>query len=49
VSNGQTYAPSSVTQPTITSTIGGARDSTGSGTAHNNLQPYITLNFIIKY
>lgn len=24
-------------------------NSTGSGTAHNNLQPYITLNYIIKY
>ncbi len=23
--------------------------NTGSGTAHNNLQPYITLNYIIKY
>ena len=24
-------------------------DATGSGTAHNNLQPYITINYIIKY
>ena len=36
-----------------TSTGGGAggavtTGSTGSGTAHNNLQPYITLNYIIK-
>lgn len=23
--------------------------STGGGTAHNNMQPYITLNYIIKY
>lgn len=26
----------------------GNTGSTGSGTAHNNLQPYITLNYIIK-
>lgn len=26
-----------------------ATDSTGSGTAHNNLQPYVTVNFVIKY
>ncbi len=27
---------------------GGATGSAGSGTAHNNLQPYIVLNYIIK-
>ncbi|CAB4154388.1 Phage tail collar domain containing protein [uncultured Caudovirales phage] len=36
-----------VTQPTITTTVGSA-NSAGSGTAHNNLQPYIVLNYIIK-
>jgi microcystin-dependent protein len=25
-----------------------ATGSTGGGTAHNNLQPYVVLNFIIK-
>lgn len=29
-------------------TITGSTANTGSGTAHNNLQPYIALNFIIK-
>jgi len=28
--------------------LSGNTDSTGSGTAHNNIQPYLTLNFIIK-
>mgnify|MGYP006870487256 CR=1 FL=1 len=28
---------------------GGATGSVGSGSAHNNLQPYITINYIIKY
>lgn len=31
-----------------TSASGQSTDNTGSGTAHNNLQPYITLNYIIK-
>ena len=31
----------------ITVSIGGATDSTGSGTAVNILNPYIALNFII--
>jgi len=29
-------------------TISGSTASTGSGTAHNNLQPYIVLNYVIK-
>lgn len=32
-----------------THTISGSTDSTGGGGAHNNLQPYIVLNYIIKY
>jgi microcystin-dependent protein len=30
-------------------TVSGNTGSKGSGGAHNNLQPYITLNYIIKY
>jgi len=30
-------------------TVNGNSGATGSGSAHNNLQPYITLNHIIKY
>lgn len=30
-------------------TISGTLANTGSGSAHNNLQPYIVLNYIIKY
>jgi len=30
-------------------TVSGNSGSTGSGNSHNNLQPYITLNYIIKY
>lgn len=45
---------SSVQQCGYTSTNGahshgGATGSVGSGSAHNNLQPYITINYIIKY
>ena len=29
--------------------VSGNSQSTGSGNSHNNLQPYITLNYIIKY
>jgi len=32
-----------------TSNATATNQTAGSGTAHNNLQPYITLNFIIKY
>lgn len=37
-----------VTQPTITTTVATDTGNSGSGTAHNNLQPYIVLNYIIK-
>jgi microcystin-dependent protein len=33
---------------TFTEFQANASDSSGSGTAHNNLQPYVTTNFIIK-
>jgi microcystin-dependent protein len=32
-----------------THTISGSTSSAGSGGVHNNLQPYIVLNYIIKY
>lgn len=33
---------------TSSTTQGGSNSNTGGGGAHNNLQPYITLNYIIK-
>ena len=33
---------------TVTVTISGTTSSVGSGTAHNNVQPTIILNYIIK-
>jgi microcystin-dependent protein len=41
---GGTNATASLTGGTHTHGVG----NTGSGAAHNNLQPYLTLNFIIK-
>lgn len=32
----------------VTSGIGESTDSAGSGGAHNNLQPYVVINYIIK-
>lgn len=37
------------TNPTETATVGITNASAGSGAAHNNLQPYIVLNYIIKF
>ena len=37
------------TEYTSTTTTGITINSTGSGSSHNNLQPYITLNYCIKY
>ena len=34
--------------PSATTTVGITNASSGSGEAHNNLQPYIVLNYIIK-
>lgn len=36
------------TAPDTLSTTPGATGSTGSGTAHNNLQPYVVMNYLIK-
>lgn len=36
------------TLPTKSNTTGITVNSTGNGSAHNNLQPYLTINFIIK-
>ena len=41
-----------VTTSSVTPTINNAtatNQNTGGGQAHNNLQPYITMNYIIKY
>lgn len=38
-----------VTQTTGTSTTGITINNTGGGLAHNNLQPYIVMNYIIKF
>ena len=43
-----TFAPASG-NPTTTSTGPLTSSSTGGGSAHNVLDPYVTLNFIIKY
>lgn len=59
MTNGTLHTHSTtVTQPTITTTVGAVTvsgvttgsnvGSAGSGDAHNNLQPYIVLNYIIK-
>jgi microcystin-dependent protein len=45
--NGGIEAPAAAALPGFGST-GSAGGSIGSGEAHNNLQPYLTLNFIIK-
>lgn len=49
MTNGTLHTHSTtVTQPTITTTVAANTGNNGSGTAHNNLQPYIVLNYIIK-
>ena len=45
---GHTHSISLSTTNTESTTQGGTNSNTGSNTAHNNLQPYITSNFIIK-
>jgi microcystin-dependent protein len=45
--NGGIEAPAAAALPGFGST-GSAGGSIGGGEAHNNLQPYLTLNFIIK-
>lgn len=40
------YAPTSITATTDKKQL--YTDNTGSGTAHNNMQPYITVNYAIK-
>jgi microcystin-dependent protein len=45
--NGGVEAPAASAIPGLGST-GSAGGSIGGGEAHNNLQPYLTLNFIIK-
>jgi microcystin-dependent protein len=48
--HGNTYSSGSVhTHTTTVSFAASTSGSAGSGTAHNNLQPYIVLNYIIKY
>ena len=38
-----------ISNAVISNTTGITINNTGSGTAHNNLQPYIVMNYIIKY
>lgn len=45
--NGTTVGPNTTHTHTVTAT--GANSNIGSGKEHNNLMPYITLKYIIKY
>jgi microcystin-dependent protein len=50
VSDGAAGASQARLGGNVVENVGAERtESTGSGTAHNNLQPSLTLNFIIKY
>ena len=42
------YGSSAGASPAVTGTSGTTSANTGGGGAHNNLQPYIVLNYIIK-
>lgn len=46
---GQPAAQGTATSASFTHNITGSTASAGSDTAHNNLQPYLTVQYIIKY